>query len=79
MEVITQYLGHEDVNMTRKKYARYSPTYPRGGCCARIRRSRFNEPEEHYIFGRKDPGSTGILYGGGRSPSRTRLRSKIPC
>jgi len=34
MEVIAQYLGHEDVNVTRKKYARYSPTYLREAAAA---------------------------------------------
>lgn len=29
MEEIAQYLGHEDVNVTRSKYARFSPTYLR--------------------------------------------------
>jgi hypothetical protein len=27
MEVIAQYLGHEDVNVTRKVYAHFSPRY----------------------------------------------------
>jgi hypothetical protein len=34
MEVIAQFLGHEDVNVTRKKYARYSPTYLREAAAA---------------------------------------------
>jgi hypothetical protein len=34
MEVIAQYLGHEDINVTRKKYARYSPTYLREAAAA---------------------------------------------
>ena len=34
MEVISQYLGHEDVSVTRKKYARYSPTYLREAAAA---------------------------------------------
>jgi integrase len=34
MEVIAQYLGHEDVSVTRKKYARYSPTYLREAAAA---------------------------------------------
>ena len=34
MEVIAQYLGHEDVNVTRKKYARFSPTYLREAAAA---------------------------------------------
>jgi integrase len=34
MEVIAQYLGHDDVNVTRKKYARYSPTYLREAAAA---------------------------------------------
>jgi hypothetical protein len=34
MEVIAQYLGHEDANVTRKKYARYSPTYLREAAAA---------------------------------------------
>ncbi|MGB8089483.1 MAG: tyrosine-type recombinase/integrase, partial [Pseudolabrys sp.] len=34
MEVIAQYLGHDDINVTRKKYARYSPTYLREAAAA---------------------------------------------
>jgi hypothetical protein len=34
IEVIAQYLGHEDANVTRKKYARYSPTYLREAAAA---------------------------------------------
>jgi integrase len=34
IEVIAQYLGHEDVSVTRKKYARYSPTYLREAAAA---------------------------------------------
>jgi len=29
MEEISQYLGHEDVEVTRRVYARFSPTYLR--------------------------------------------------
>jgi len=52
MEVIAQYLGHEDVNVTRKVYARFSPTYLKQAASVLeyddLRTSRFNEPEEHY-------------------------------
>jgi hypothetical protein len=30
MEEIAQYLGHGDVNVTRKGYARFSPDYLKG-------------------------------------------------
>jgi len=52
MEVIAQYLGHEDVNVTRKVYARFSPTYLKQAAAVLeyddLGASRFNEPEEHY-------------------------------
>ena len=52
MEVIAQYLGHEDVNVTRKVYARFSPTYLKQAAAVLeyddLGTSRFNEPEEHF-------------------------------
>jgi integrase len=47
MDEIAQYLGHEDVNVTRKKYARFSPTYLRRAAAALEfdDLARFNEPE----------------------------------
>jgi hypothetical protein len=34
MEVIAQYLGHEDVSVTRKVYARFGPQYLAGAAQA---------------------------------------------
>ena len=34
MEEIAQYLGHSNVNVTRRVYARFSPDYLRGAACA---------------------------------------------
>ena len=52
MEVIAQYLGHEDVNVTRKVYARFSPTYLKQAAAVLeyddLGTFRFNEPEGHY-------------------------------
>jgi len=52
MEVIAQFLGHEDVTVTRKVYARFSPTYLKQAAAVLeyddLGASGFNEPEEHY-------------------------------
>ena len=34
MEVIAQYLGHSDIEVTRRVYARFSPTYLRAAAKA---------------------------------------------
>lgn len=50
MEEIAQYLGHDDVEVTRRTYARFSPTYLRRAAAALeyddlAIPARFNEPE----------------------------------
>lgn len=49
MEVIAQFLGHEDVTVTRRVYARFSPTYLRDAADVLqyddLSTPRFNEPK----------------------------------
>ena len=47
MEEIAQYLGHHNVNVTRRIYTRFSP-YLRKAAAALELDARFNEPSEHF-------------------------------
>jgi len=75
MDEISQYLGHSNVEITRRVYARYSPDYLRKAASAlelglyvvpSLTRkntpknaARFNEPKEHYVYGSKKPTKSG--------------------